>query len=270
MTIETGAAQPDHTPVSEPRHPRKRGWITGLAIVGVLSAMLVGAFFLADAGARAFAEDQAEKQISESLPDSVTGDVSVVIGGVSVIAQFITGNFDSIELTAQNLVANGVPASVHVVATDVPTNTAKYIGTVRATLDFDQTALNALIQTAGTAPGAELTLGDGDVTYGGTLSLAGFDVDYSATATPVAAGDTLVFTPTNVEVMTDLASAEVTGVVDLVLGQQPLAVCVVQYLPTGVTMTDVDVTPERARITLESSTLTLTAQSLTTLGSCAV
>lgn len=231
--------------------------------------MLVGAFFLVDAGARSFAEGEAEKQLSASLPASVTGDVTVEIGGVSVIAQFIAGSFDQIELTAPDLVADGVPASVHVIATNVSTNTATYIGNVEATLDFDEEALNGLIQTAGTAPGTALTLGDGDATYGGMLSLAGFEVGYTATATPSVVNNTLVFTPTSAEVTTDLGSADVTGVVDLVLGQQPIAVCVAQYLPQGVIMTGVDVTPERARITLESSTLTLTAQSLTTLGSCA-
>jgi hypothetical protein len=231
--------------------------------------MLVGAFFLVDAGARSFAEGEAEKYISASLPASVTGDVTVEIGGVSVIAQFIAGSFDQIELTAPELVADGVPASVHVIATNVSTNTATYIGKVEATLDFDEAALNGLIQSAGTAPGTELTFGDGDATYGGMLSLAGFEVGYTATATPSAAGNTLVFTPTSAEVTSDLGSADVSGVVDLVLGQQPIGVCVAQYLPQGVMMTGVDVTPERARITLESSTLTLTAQSLTTLGSCA-
>ena len=268
MTIEPAAEQTPE-PAREPRRKRGRGRVGGLIIFGVLLVMLVGAFFLVDAGARGFAEGEAEKQIRESLPASVTGDVTVEIGGTSVIAQFIAGSFDQIELTAPDLVADGVPASVHVVATDVPTNTAKYIGNVEATLDFDQEALNGLIQSAGTAAGTELTLGDGEVTYGGVLSLAGFEVGYTATATPSAAGDTLVFTPTSAEVTTDLGSADVTGVVDLVLGQQPIAVCVAQYLPQGVTMTGVDVTPERARITLESSMLTLTAQSLTTLGSCA-
>ncbi|TFD48915.1 DUF2993 domain-containing protein [Cryobacterium frigoriphilum] len=269
MTIEPAAADPTPEPAREPRRKRGRGRTGGLIIFGVLLLMLVGAFFLVDAGARSFAQGEAEKQISESLPASVTGDVTVDIGGVSVIAQFIAGSFDQIELTAPDLVADGVPASVHVVARDVPTNTAKYIGNVEATLDFDQAALNSLIQSAGTAAGTELTLGDGDATYGGTLSLAGFEVGYTATATPSAAGDSLVFTPTSAEVTSDLGSADVSGVVDLVLGQQPIAVCVAQYLPQGVTMTGVDVTPERARITLESSTLTLTAQSLTTLGSCA-
>lgn len=265
MTNTTAAPEP----AREPRRRRGRGRVGGLFIVLLLLLMLVGAFFLVDAGARSYAQTAAEEQIDESLPASVAGDVTVDIGGVSVIAQFIVGTFDRIELTAPDLVVDGVPASVHVVASDVPTNTATYIGNVEATLDVDEDALNALIQTAGTAAGTELTLGDGDATYGGTLSLAGFEVEYTATATPSVVGDTLVFTPTSAELTSDLGSSDVTGVLDLVLGQQPIAVCVAQYLPQGVTMTGVDVTPGQARITLESSTLTLTEQSLTTLGSCA-
>lgn len=255
----------------EPRRTTKRpGRRAGLFIVVALIVMLVGAYFLVDAGARSFAEGQAEQQITEALPASVSGDVSVDIGGTSVIAQFIVGSFDRITLDAPNLLVDGVPASVHVVANRVPTNTALTIGNLEATLDFTPAALNALLAKSSTAPPAELTLGDGDANYSGTLAVAGFSVGYIATVEPTAAGDTIVFTPTTTELTTDVGTLDVSGVVDFVLdSQQSLGVCIAEYLPVGLEATEVDVTPERARITLESSTLTLGSQSLTTLGTCA-
>ena len=248
----------------------KRRGLVPLIIVGVLAILLVVAYFLVDNGVRAFAQDRAETEISNRMPASVTGDVTVAIGGTSVIAQFIAGSFDQIELTAPNLTVDGVPASVHVIARDVSTNTAKAIGSLNATLDLDQDALNKLVRASGTAPAdAVMTLGDGTVSYTGTVALFNFNVGYSATATASATGDTLNFTPTEVTVTSGVGDIDATPLVNLILQQAPIGVCVASYLPGGVELTGVDISPERARVTLESSSLRLTAQSLTTLGSCA-
>ena len=248
----------------------KRRGLVPLIIVGVLAILLVVAYFLVDSGVRAFAQDRAETEISNRMPASVTGDVTVAIGGTSVIAQFIAGSFDQIELTAPNLTVDGVPASVHVIARDVSTNTAKAIGSINATLDLDQDALNQLVQASGTAPAdAVMTLGDGTVAYTGTVALFKFNVGYTATATASATGETLNFTPTEVTVTSGVGDIDATPLVNLILQQAPIGVCVAGYLPEGVELSGVDISPERARVTLESSSLRLTAQSLTTLGSCA-
>ena len=249
---------------------KKRRGLVPLIMVGALVILLVVAYFLVDSGLRAFAEDRAETEISDQMPASVTGDVNVTIGGTSVIAQFISGSFDQVELTAPKLTVDGVPASVHVVAHDVSTNTAKAIGSLTATVDFDQDALNQLVQASDSAPtDAVLTLGDGTVEYTGSVKLFEFNVGYSATATASAAGDTLSFTPTAATVTSGVGDIDATPLVNLILQQAPIGVCVASYLPEGVELTDVDISPERARVTLDSSTLRLTAQSLTTLGSCA-
>ena len=248
----------------------KRRGLVPLIIVGVLAILLVVAYFLVDSGVRAFAQDRAETEISNRMPASVTGDVTVAIGGTSVIAQFITGSFDQIELTAPNLTVDGVPASVHVIARDVSTNTAKAIGSINATLDLDQDALNQLVQASGTAPAdAVMTLGDGTVAYTGTVALFKFNVGYTATATASTTGEILNFTPTEVTVTSGVGDIDATPLVNLILQQAPIGVCVAGYLPEGVELSGVDISPERARVTLESSSLRLTAQSLTTLGSCA-
>jgi hypothetical protein len=247
----------------------KRRGLVGLIIVGVLAVLLVVAFFLVDSGVRAFAEGRAETEISDRMPASVSGDVNVSIGGTSVIAQFIVGSFDQIELTAPQLTIDGVPASVHVVAHDVSTNTAKAIGSLTATLDFEQEALNQLVQASGTAPAdAELVLGDGTVEYAASTKLFEFNVGYSATATASAAGDTLSFAPTEVTITSGVGDIDATPLVNLLLQQAPIGVCVAGYLPEGVDVTSVDISPERARVSLDSNSLRLTAQSLTTLGSC--
>ncbi|KGJ72276.1 hypothetical protein GY21_16445 [Cryobacterium roopkundense] len=239
-----------------------------LILCVVLVGLLVGAYFLADNGLRAFAEGQAEQQIADALPASVTGDMAVSIGGVSVIAQYFSGSFDHVELTAPQLTVDGVPASVRIVATDVEPKLGGTIGHVDATLDLTPETLNSLAHEAGTPPETQLVLGRDVVTYAGTLSVAGFPIGYQASATPSVTENALVFTPTAAEVTTDLGSLDVSAILPTVLGQAPISVCVAKYLPAEVALSTVDVTPDRARITLESSTMVLTKQSLATLGTC--
>ena len=246
-----------------------------LLVTLVAVVVLVGVFVVADVVLRGYAQDRIASEIDAGLPENVTGDVEVAIGGTSVIFQFLTGSFDRVALTAPALTVDGVPASVSIVATGVPTDTSKPIGHVTGAIELDQPALNALLQTAlaeaDAAPAArdaEVTLGTNELTYAGELSGFGLTIGYQATATPSVTDQDLVLTPIDAQVTSGAGSLDVSGLIDLVLGDEPISVCVAGYLPQGVTLSDVQTTPERARITLESSTLTLTEQSLTTLGAC--
>ncbi|MBX0301679.1 DUF2993 domain-containing protein [Cryobacterium sp. 1639] len=254
---------------------RRRG--RGLIITGVLLVALVGAFFVADTVLRGYAEDRAQAEIADRLPENVTGDVAVEIGGFSVIAQYLTGSFDAVRLVAPALTIDGATVAVDIRAADVPTDTSQPIGNVTGSIDLDEAALNTLLQSGGQsdssggpiqAGATELKLADNAVTYAGSVSLFGFEVGYQATAAPSTTAEALVLTPTSAELSSGAGSIDASNVLDLILGEQPVTICVAQYLPQGVTLTGVDATAARARITLESSTLTLTEQSLTTLGTC--
>jgi len=239
-----------------------------LIVSAVLVALLVGAYLLVDGGLRAFAEGQAANQIDSALPASVTGDVTVSIGGASVIAQYFSGRFDRVELTAPAITAEGIPASVHIIATDVEPRLGGTIGQMQATVDLTAETLNTLAHSTGTPAETTLELGTNEVTYVGSLSFAGIPIGYRATATPSVTASSLVFTPTAAEVTTGVGGFDVSALLPTVLGQAPISVCVADFVPQEVAVSSVRVTPERARITLESSTLVLTQQSLTTLGAC--
>jgi hypothetical protein len=247
------------------RKRRRRGMgafvMTALIVLG-----LVVAFFLVDAGLRSYAERQVKQEISANLPKTVTGDVSVSIGGLSVIVQYLTGNFDRVDLRSAALSVDGVPASVHIVATDVPLDKTRTVGAVRGLVDLDQKALATLLGDS--LPNAELTLGTGKVNYTGTVDVFGFPIGYQATAVPTAEADSLLLTPSSARITSGAGSIDAGSLLSLLLGKEPIRVCVAQYLPAGVTLSGVDVTPDRARITLASTTLKLTRESLTTLGSC--
>jgi hypothetical protein len=252
------------------RKSRRRGLgaflVTGLVVLG-----LVGAFFVIDGGLRSYAEGQVEQEIAANLPETVTGDVTVSIGGLSVIAQYLGGSFDRVALESEALTVDGVPASVHVVATDVPLESSEPVGDLRGIIDLDPDALNTLLARAlpSDAPDSDVELGVDEVSYSGSVEVLGFPLGYRASAIPTADADALLLAPSGATVTSGAGTIDAGSLLSLVLGEEPVRVCVAEYLPEGVTLAGVNVTPERARLTLQSSALTLTRESLTTLGSCA-
>src|SRR4051794_32520597 len=116
---------------------RKRPWVPVVIVVGAL-VVLVGVFFIADSVVRGVAEQRVSAQIEQNLPDNVNADVAVSIGGTSVIAQYLTGSFETVVLSAPDARVDGVPIDVKVTADGVPVDTSKTIGKVIATVSVDQ------------------------------------------------------------------------------------------------------------------------------------
>jgi hypothetical protein len=251
---------------------RRRGPRGGTVVIWliVLAVIVVGAAFglrIVDQTVRGVAEDQAEKQIEDQLPGQVTGRVAVSIGGEWVIPQLIRGTLDRVVLDGPNLQADGTPFQAHIVATDVPTDQERTVGNVVATVSMDEAPASALLaKTAGTPP--DLRFGDGTLGYAGSTRVLGITFGYTVAAEPVLRdGSTVVITPAEVQLQAgsfqvDLAQT-IQGIRDVTY-----PVCVAQYLPAGVVVQDVTVTDARASMTVQSSDLRLTRESIGVTGSC--
>ncbi|MDR6904546.1 hypothetical protein J2X63_000232 [Agromyces sp. 3263] len=242
-----------------------RIWITVVAIVVALVALVV----VADIVIRNVAEARVAEEIRANLPDEVSGDVDVTIGGFSVIAQYLSGSMQQVELSAPELAVQGVPVSVDVVAQDVPVDLASPVGQLTATIQASPEAVNQLVASQGIeGVDGDLTFGDGTVGYTGSVSLLGFPIDYTVTARPTAAGDTVLLEPVGVELGSGGGSFDVSGLVDRLLGDDPVPVCVAQYLPEGVEVQQIAVAPAGAVVTLEGDGLRLDQATLSQTGSC--
>ena len=250
----------------QPSGKRRRPWLPIVIVVGVL-VVLVGAFLIADAIVRGVAEERVATQIEQSLPDNVDADVAVSIGGASVIAQYLTGTFEHVDLRAPDASVDGVPLDLRVSADRVPLDPEQTIGRVVATIRIDAAGAADLAKTAG-LPGT-LTLGDDEIGYAGEATVLGFTIPYDFSVAPTTTADRVNLMPTSVNVDTGLL-----GVIDLralvtgFLQGDPPSICVAQYLPEGVDLDGLAVTPEAATATLTSTTLRLDEASLQTLGSC--
>jgi hypothetical protein len=239
-------------------------WLLVLAVIGVGLAF---GLRIIDQTVRGVAEEQAEKQIADQLPGQVTGRVNVAIEGEWVIPQLIRGTLDRVVLDGPNLQADGTPFQAHIVATDVPTDQERTVGDVVATVSMDQEPASALLaKTAGTPP--DLRFGDGTLGYSGSTRVLGLTLGYTVAAEPVLRdGSTVVITPAQVELQAgslkvDLAQT-IQGIRDITY-----PVCIAQYLPAGVAVQDVTVADGRVSMTVESSSLKLTRDSLGVSGSC--
>lgn len=251
----------------EPR-PKRRG-LRALVIVLVVVVVLGVAAVVADGIARGIAQQQVAAQIQQKLPERVQGDVDVRIGGFSVIAQYLSGRMDEVELSAPELEVRGAPVAVDVTLHGVPVDLAEPVGRLSARVTIGQEALNTLIAESGSAAAVgTVELGDGTVGYAGQAELLGLAVDYTASARPEAAGDEVLLTPVDVSVGALGGSIDVSGLVERLLGQEPIAVCVAQYLPDGLRAERIQVEPGTATAWLGAERFTLDGASLSATGSC--
>lgn len=239
-----------------------RGWL----IAGVVALVLVAIVVVADLVVRSVAQNVVAQEVERRLPERVTGDVTAHIGGVSVLAQLIAGTAERVELTAPELVVEGVPIDVDVVATDVPLDLTQPVGRIEADVRLDQAALDAFLN-AGAVVG-DLTLGDGVVGYTGSIEVLGLPVDYRATAEPEAAGDRVLLRPVGAEVTAGGASLDLSGAVDAVLGGGPVELCVADRLPVGVSLDAIRVDTGEAVVRLGGNGLVLDETTLAQTGSC--
>ncbi|WP_440711030.1 LmeA family phospholipid-binding protein [Herbiconiux sp. YIM B11900] len=246
---------------SEAPPKRRTRWVWWLIGVVVLLAVLV---VVADIGFRAYAQGQAEAEIQKQLPEAVDGDVDVEIGGFSFLAQLAAGIFDEVKVDAPSLTVDGVPVEAHVVATGVPTDFAKPVGDIQATLTLDQAAVNDVVQLP---DGATLELGDGDVSYDGEASVFGLPIGFRVTGAVQAGGDTVTIEPTGIAVTQGSTSLDLSKLLPGV-AKSPITVCVAQYLPQGASVDTLTVTPGTVTAELSAQQFVLGEESLRTLGTC--
>lgn len=265
------------------RQRRRSGCLVGLVALVVL---LVVGYIVADVALRSYAQDRVRQQIVDSLPPGVSADPTVTIGGVSFIAQYLTGSLDNVAVSAPRVTvqgqdgsSQGVSFAAHIDAHQVPTN-GEAVGSASGTLTIDQENVQRIAVMAGISGGSgsgssgagspdlgTITLGDGTLSYGGTLSFLGLDIGYTATAKPIAKGDIIELEPTALKLSAGSASVDL----DRLLGElakKPIPICVAQYLPERVQVSDIRIENKQAVVTLDATHLALNEKSLSTHGAC--
>lgn len=255
--------EPTENPTAVRTGPRRRRRV--IVVVALVAIVVVAAaVVVADIALRSYAEDRATAEISSSLPESVSGDVDVTIGGFSFLQQYLSGSFDRVDLDGPALTVDGVPIEAHVVARGVPTDLAKPVDELTAELTLSENAVNSVIEVPGSAL---LTLGDQTVGYDGSLSFLGLELGYLVTAGVSVTADSVVLSPQTARLSAGSAVVDASDALNAVLDDR-IPLCVADYLPRGVELTGLDVVPGSVTVKLGASDFALDEAGLRTTGSC--
>jgi len=235
-------------------------------VVIIVLAVVAAALVLVETVGRGIAERNVADSIEQTLPEGVEGEVRVQIRGFSALWQAMTGSMDEMVATAPDLVVNGVPVDVTVTAYGVPLAEGGTLerGEVEASIDGD--AVDEIAASQGITGG--LTLGEGTVSYEDETAFLGIPIGFSVTAEPEAAGDRVLLQPVAAEIDAVGGSFDASGLVDRLLGGDPVPICVADRLPEGVEVSGIDVRPDLVTVRLEASGLPLAEETLATTGSC--
>lgn len=230
-------------PAEPPQRRRVWPWIVAFVIV---IGLAVAAWFLAEALARQFVSGVVRDQVRSQLALPADQPIDVDIPG-AVIPQLIGGALGEITVASDDVEVGQFAGDVSVTAHDVPIQGGT-IGGATATVRLDESQLRGLLATVDGFPADTVTIAAPDVAMSTQLQLFGVSVPVGVALRPSAVEGDVVLTPSALQVAganvgADALRDQFGQVADAVL--RDWTVCVAQYLPAGVTLTDVAVDDER-------------------------
>jgi hypothetical protein len=227
-------------PADPPRRRRRWGWLVALIVV---IALLVGAWFAAEAIARQVVTGIVRDQVRSQLALPADQPIDVEIPG-TLVPQLIGGTLNEITVSSPDVAIQQFEGDVSVTARDVPIRDATAISGADAVVRLDQEQVRGLMSTVEGFPSESLGLAAPNVTMATDLQLFGVAIPVGAALTPSAVEGDIVLTPASVrlgenEVTADALREQFGGLADTVL--RDWTVCIAQYLPAGATLTGVAV-----------------------------
>ncbi|MEP6842153.1 MAG: DUF2993 domain-containing protein [Pseudolysinimonas sp.] len=269
----TTAATPVPVPGSPapPKKKKRRIWPFVVAAV-VLVALIVG-FFIADAAAKAYAQDRIKQTIVAALGVDPTTDVRVKIGGGSVLLQALTGKPSPIDVTVPQLMFGELVGSASIQASQVLLDQNAPLQKLAISYRVKEKDVRVLAANLSGLKLDTVTLEKPEIVAKATLKVLGFGIPVGLGLTPSASKGQLVFTPTSILVSGQkftskqlLATPGLGPLARGLLKQQSF--CVAQYLPKALTVTSVKVADRELVLNISGDGATLGSTEFTTKGSC--
>jgi hypothetical protein len=249
------------------RKPARRRVLTGVIILVVAVLVVVSGAFLAEYLTRGIAEDTVAAAVESNLPANVDGTVDVDIAGDWVLLQLFSGRMHEVTLSSDDIRFDGIPIEkMTVTASGVPIDLKAAVEDIDATVTLDESALNELL----TLPenDAVITLGNGTVGYDGSTTVFGVPIGYVVTASLAPDGTDVLVTPQGAEVTSAVGDLDLSGLVNRVVGSEPVRICLAEKLPVGVSISAIEVRNGEATLSFAASDFTLSGGSLRSTGEC--
>jgi hypothetical protein len=216
-------------------------WLAGIAGVVVLAVV---AWFAGEWIATQIVTSTVRQQVIDQLALPANQQIDVAVEG-AVLPQLIVGTIEDITVTSQDVTLGAFTGDVSVHATGVPTRGSGDIQKATATVSMDEAQLQGLLSTVKGFPADSVGLADPDVTMSKTFTVFGASIPVGVGLTPSAKNGLLVLSPDYVKIAgAQLSAADVEQrfgtAADAVVRDWP--VCIAQYLPAGMKLSDVSVT----------------------------
>jgi hypothetical protein len=249
----------------------RRAWrfVTPIIVV----ALVLGGLFAADAAARAYAGAQLKDQLVSAIGLPASTVVSVDFGPSPILLQALSGSLSSVAVHVPKLAFGTLVGDADILATSVPLDTSKPIGTLTVSYAVTEKNLQAL---AGNLAGTQLesiAVQNQEVMVTTSLSVLGARVPVGIGLTPSVSQGKLVFTPTTVDVAgqkltaQQLIASPVFGpLASALLTQQSF--CIAQYLPVALTASSAKVVDSSLVLTFTAHDAVLGGAGFSTKGSC--
>lgn len=260
------------TPVPAALPKRKRRFWP-LVVVAVVLVVLIVGVVVADAAAKAYAQDQIKQKVVAALGIDPKTDVQVTLGGGSVLLQALSGKLSSVDVSIPKLAFGDLVGSAALHATQVPLNQSAPLQKLTISYRVSEKDVRVLASNLSGMKLDTITLDAPEIVATASLSVLGFGIPVGLGLTPSASNGQLTFTPTSILVSGQkftstqlLATPGLGGLAKQLLQQQTF--CVAQYLPKALTVTSATVVDHQLVLMISGDGAALGGSGFTTKGSC--
>ena len=247
-----------------PQQKRHR-WPWVLLVVVVVLALLVVA---AELIARAVLPGVVRSIVVEKLDLPADQQLDVETQGL-LLPQLIGGTLDTLHLSTDSVTLDGITGAADVTATGVPLRGGDLDG-ASGTVRVDQEQFTTLL--AGTdLPVDSVEFAAPNATVSGSISVLGAAVPLSLTLTPGTIDGDLELTPVGISIGGLDVDLDRVGSTLGALGEgltQPQRVCIADQLPSGLTITGVEIVDDAAVIDVDVNGAIVTDKALQSKGVC--
>jgi hypothetical protein len=272
--VTTSADPPPTEPqplIAAPARKRRRSWPV-IVVVVVLGALVAG-FFVADAAAKNYAEDQIRQKLVAALGVDPETEVQVTIGGGPVLLQALGGRLATVDVTIPRLAFGQLVGSASLHASQVPLDENAPLNKLAISYRVSEKNATALASNLSGLKLDSITLDKPEIVAKSSFSVFGIGIPLALGLTPSVAKGELVFTPTTIQVNGAsftaaqlFATPGLGAVAKQLLHQQ--AFCVAQYLPKALTVTSAEVADHQFVLSISGDGAALGGPAFTTKGSC--
>jgi hypothetical protein len=253
--------------------PVKKRRVWPLVVVVVVLAVLVAGFFVADAAAKTYAQDQIKQKIGAALGVDPKTDVKVTIGGGSVLLQALSGKLTTVDVAVPTLAFGDLVGSATLHATQVPLNENDPVKTLAISYRVSEKNVGVLASDLSGMALDTITLDKPEIVANSTFSVFGIGIPVGLGLTPSVSHGQLVFTPTTIQVNGASFTAKqlfatpgLGSLAKKLLRQQTF--CVAQYLPKALTVTSAKIADHQFVLAISGDKAVLGGTDFTTKGSC--